>query len=123
VRHGADAAAIVQRHDVVLARQLFALDLRDAEAALLARDAERWRAALADAGAILAGDFAADAEAVRAARKHLDALSAAVLAPPPPENLGAALRELRNLRATHALRQPAPAAPATAPQEPSGERH
>ena len=119
VRHGEDVAAIVQRHDIVLARQMFVLDLRDAEAALLARDAGRWHAALADATAVLAADFAADAAPVRSAQKRLADLSALALAPPPPDNLGAALRELRNLRATHALRNPAPAPDAAA--KPSGE--
>jgi uroporphyrin-3 C-methyltransferase len=35
VRTGADAAAAAQRNDAALARQLYVLDLRDAEAALL----------------------------------------------------------------------------------------
>jgi uroporphyrin-3 C-methyltransferase len=41
---------------------------------------------------------------------EIDRLAAAPLAPPLPE-LGSALRELRNLRATRALAQPRPAAP------------
>ena len=53
-------------------------------------------------------------------RALLDALDKGNLAPPPPALLGTALKELRNLRATHALRAGAPraAAPKTdeAPQ-------
>jgi hypothetical protein len=37
----------------------------------------------------------------------IDSLAAQQLAPAPPAVFGAALRELRNLRATHALHEPA----------------
>ena len=110
VRTGADAAAAAQRHDASLARQLFVLDLRDAEAALLARDTARYRAAITQAQAELKLDFDIDAEPVKSAQGTLERLGKAELAPPAPPQLGAALRELRNLRATHALRQARPAA-------------
>jgi uroporphyrin-3 C-methyltransferase len=118
VRHGQDSAALVERHDIALARELFVLDLRDAEAALLARDEVRWHAALADADAVLGADFDADAGSVKAARRSLATLAQQPLAPAAPANFGSALRELRNLRATHALRQaPTPADAPTAPAE------
>ena len=116
VRTGEDSAVLAQRHDAALGRQLYVLDLRDAEAALLARDALRYGGALAEAQAALKLDFDTDAGAVKAARAKLEQLGKAELAPPPPALLGAALKELRNLRATHALRQ-APRAPAAKPAE------
>ena len=116
VRTGADAAAAAQRHDASLARQLYVLDLRDAEAALLARDTARYRAALAQAQAELKLDFDMGADAVKSAQDALERLGKAELAPPAPPQLGAALRELRNLRATHALRQARPPA-ASAPED------
>ena len=116
VRTGADAAAAAQRHDAALARQLFVLDLRDAEAALLARDTTRYRAAITQAQAGLKLDFDTGAATVESAQGTLERLGKAELAPPAPPQLGAALRELRNLRATHALRQPRPAA-ASAPED------
>jgi uroporphyrin-3 C-methyltransferase len=112
VRTSAGAAAIVQRHDLALARQLYALDLRDAEAATLARDETRYRAALADARTLLKTDFDAAAAPVAAAASAVEGLEKMALAPPPPANLGAALKELRNLRATHALHQSAQGAAA-----------
>ena len=110
VRTGADAAAAAQRHDAALARQLFVLDLRDAEAALLARDTAQYRAAITQAQAELKLDFDAAADAVKSAQEALERLGKAELAPPAPPQLGTALRELRNLRATHALRQARPPA-------------
>jgi len=110
VRTGADAASAAQRHDASLARQLFVLDLRDAEAALLARDTPRYRAAVAQAQAELKLDFDVGADAVKSAQGTLERLGKGELAPPAPPQLGAALRELRNLRATHAMRQARPAA-------------
>jgi len=113
VRTGADAAAAAQRHDAALARQLYVLDLRDAEAALLTRDPLRYAAAIAEAQAELKLDFDPGAEPVKSAQDTLERLGKAELAPPAPPQLGAALRELRNLRATHALRQTRPPAAGT----------
>jgi uroporphyrin-3 C-methyltransferase len=110
VRTGADAAAAAQRHDAALARQLYLLDLRDAEAALLTRDTSRYVAAIAEARAELTLDFDAGADAVKSAQAALERLGKAELAPTAPAQLGAALRELRNMRATHAVRQARPAA-------------
>ena len=108
VHHGEDAQAALGLHDAGLARELAIVDLRDAEAALLARDDAHYHAALASARAQLTA-FDSSAPAVHVAREELDALAKSVLAPPPPQILGAALKELRNLRATHALRAPAAA--------------
>jgi uroporphyrin-3 C-methyltransferase len=77
---------------------------------LLARDTARYRAAIAQAQAELKLDFDAGADPVKSAQGTLERLGKAELAPPAPSQLGAALRELRNLRATHALRQGRPAA-------------
>jgi uroporphyrin-3 C-methyltransferase len=106
VRHGEDAQASLSLRDAGMARELAMLDLRDAQAALLARDDAHYRAALASARSQLLA-FDPSAPAVSAAQAELDALAKAVLAPPPPQILGAALKELRNLRATRALHEPA----------------
>jgi uroporphyrin-3 C-methyltransferase len=106
VHHGEDVQTSLGLRDAGLARELAILDLRDAEAALLARDDARYQAALTSARAQLLA-FDASAVPVGAAQKELDALAKPVLAPPPPQILGTALKELRNLRATHALRAPA----------------
>jgi uroporphyrin-3 C-methyltransferase len=113
VHHGEDVQASPGLRDAGLARSLATLDLRDAEAALLARDDAHYQAALLSARSQLSA-FDASAPAVVAAHAELDTLAQAVLAPPPPPLFGAALRELRNLRATHALRAPAPPSPAEA---------
>ncbi|MDR3387143.1 MAG: uroporphyrinogen-III C-methyltransferase [Rudaea sp.] len=116
VHHGEDAQTRLDMHDAGLARELVALDLHEAAAAALARDEARYQAAVAAARAQL-NAFDAAAPAVAAAQGELDALGKARLAPPPPQILGAALRELRNLRATHALRAPAKPANAEKPAE------
>ncbi len=110
IHHGEDAQTQMAMHDVGLARALAGLDLRDAEAALLARDAARYRAALTAARVQLTATLDSHTPEFAAVSSQLDALDKAVLAPPPPPVLGAALRQLRNLRATHALH----AAPAAA---------
>jgi len=107
VRHDEDAQGQLLRRDAGLARELAALDVHAAEAALLARDDARFHAALASARAQLGAFDHADAN-VGAALAALDALDKAQLAPPSPPVLGTALKELRNLRATHALRSGAP---------------
>lgn len=93
-----------------LARELFLLDLREAQAAALARDDERYRAALASARTELQGAFDPRVPAVAVAATEFDALARTTLVPAAPPQLGSALRELRNLRATHALRESGPAA-------------
>ena len=96
-------------HEPAFARALIALDLRDAQAALLGGDEARYKAALGRARAGIAAAPGAQAEAVKNALAEIDRLAAAAFAPPLPE-LGSALRELRNLRTTRALAQPAPLA-------------
>ena len=85
-----------------LARTLATLDLRAAEAALLARDTASFRAAVQRARTQLQATF--DATATAEVVAALDRLGASE-APPAPTVLGAALKELRNLRSTHRLRQ------------------
>lgn len=106
--------------DARFARELVALDLAQAQAALLAHDPKAWAAALQRADAGLASQFDEHAEAVQQARSTLQQLAGAL-----PENtpvqLGSALSELRNLRAVHTLsNSPAPAASAAAPAHAAG---
>jgi uroporphyrin-3 C-methyltransferase len=101
------------RRDVELTRTLAAIDLRAAEAALLARDPSSYAAAVARARTSVASTFDTSAQPVKDDLAELDKLGAAPLAPALPE-LGSALRELRNLRATRALTQPRQATPPSA---------
>lgn len=120
VRHEADAAADYAVRDLALARTLVAIDLRSAEAALLARDPEVFQAALARVRAGIERVFDAGDAAVRATLDEIERLAATPLAPKLPE-LGSALTELRNLRTTRALAHPpAPAAVPAAPTEAPG---
>lgn len=96
-------------HEPAFARALVALDLRDAQAALLGGDEARYKAALGRARAGIAAAPDAQAASVKNALADIDRLAAAPFAPALPE-LGSALRELRNLRTTRALAQPAPIA-------------
>ena len=95
-----------------IVRALAALDLRDAQAAALARDANGYGAALVRARAAVAATFDADAAPTKAWLAALDGLAAMPLAASLPE-LGTALKELRNLRATRAIAHP-PAVPVAA---------
>ncbi|WP_114239764.1 uroporphyrinogen-III C-methyltransferase [Dyella sp. C9] len=96
--------------DARFARELTAIDLAQAQAALLAADHDGYVAALKRADAGLAEQFDSSTPAVQQARAQL----AALLAQPSsaPVQLGAAWTELRNLRAVHALK---PAASSSAP--------
>lgn len=94
-------------HEPAFARALVALDLRDAQAALLGGDEARYKAALGRARAGIAASPDTQAPPVKNALADIDRLAAAPFAPALPE-LGSALRELRNLRTTRALAQPAP---------------
>ena len=105
VRVSTDDSAAPGQRDAGLARTLAAIDLRAAQAALLARDPAAYTAALVRTRATIAASFDADAQPVKDALAEIDRLSSAPLAPALPE-LGSALRELRNLRATRALAQP-----------------
>ena len=97
----AQAQTVVR--DAALARDLVQLDLRAAQAAALARDDAGFRAAVAEARAQTGAAFDAQAPQTIAFVKELDAMATAQLAPPAPTVLGVALKDLRNLRATHAL--------------------
>lgn len=99
-----------ESRDPALARSLVAIELRGAEAALLARDPESYSASLARAKAAISTGFDVQSPATKQDLADLDRLSSAPLAPALPE-LGSALRELRNLRATRALSQPRVASP------------
>ena len=121
VRHRDDVGTPAAR-DIGLTRSLVAIDLRAAEAALFARDADAYKAALKRARDGVAVAFDDAAPAVKSTLTDLDGLAAAPLAPPLPE-LGSALKELRNLRSMRALSAPPtptppPAAvPATPPAD------
>ncbi|PXV59174.1 uroporphyrin-3 C-methyltransferase [Dyella jiangningensis] len=88
--------------DARFARELAAIDLAQAQAALLASDRDGYVAALKRADAGIAAQFDTHAAPVQQARAQL----ASLMATPPgaPVQLGAALNELRNLRAVHALK-------------------
>src|SRR5690348_14057926 len=105
VRVSHDESAAPERRDAGLARTLAAIDLRAAEAALLARDPAAYTGALARSRAAITASLDPDAPPVKETLAEIDRLAAAPLAPATPE-LGTALRELRNLRATRALAQP-----------------
>ncbi|WP_240732506.1 MULTISPECIES: uroporphyrinogen-III C-methyltransferase [Dyella] len=89
--------------DARFARELVALDLAQAQAALLAFDNEAFVAALKRADANLAGAFDDKDEGVKQARARIEALTQQ-MQPKQPIELGAALTELRNLRSVHALK-------------------
>ena len=89
--------------DTRLARELATLDLAQAQAELLAADNDAARAALQRAQASLASQFDGNDAAVRQAQAKLAALIADIK-PAATVQLGAALVELRNLRAVHALK-------------------
>lgn len=112
ISHRSDIDPLSGR-DVGLKRSLSAIDVRAAEAALLARDPAAWKDALVRTRADIAGGFDAQSAPVKDALAALDRLAAAPFAPALPV-LGSALKELRNLRATRALAQPPLAKPAAA---------
>ena len=119
IRRALDSVVSVRRDngaplavaDARFARELAALDLAQAQAALLAHDSEGYAAALQRVDASLAGQFDDSAATVQQARETLKQLQSQLPAGPAVQ-LGAALTELRNLRAVHAL---APAGAASAP--------
>ncbi|HUD41857.1 MAG TPA: uroporphyrinogen-III C-methyltransferase [Dokdonella sp.] len=119
VRVSRDGTQASDGRDPALQRSLIAIDLRRAEAAVLARDEAAYRQALSSVQAGIRSAFNTHDGAVGRGLEQLDQLAATPLAPALPE-LGTALRELRNLRATRALSQPAtPAAgPAGDPAAP-----
>lgn len=104
--------------DARFARELAKLDLAQAQAALLAHDSSGYQAALKRVDGSLSTAFDLSAPDVQQARQSIAALADAL-----PVNssvqLGAALTELQNLRAVHAIHpttdNPAPAASSIAP--------
>ena len=98
-----DDGAPVDVADARIARELMALDLAQAQAALLAWDNDAATAALQRADASLAAQFDGQAPAVQQAHQRIAGVLAQ-LKPTTPVKLGAALAELRNLRAVHALK-------------------
>ncbi|GLQ51699.1 uroporphyrinogen-III C-methyltransferase [Dyella flava] len=98
-----DNGAPVDIADTRIARELVALDLAQAQAALIAWDDDACSAALKRADAGLAAQFDVQAPAVQQVRERIATLSGQ-LKPAIPVQLGAALSELRNLRAVHALK-------------------
>lgn len=120
VRVSRDDGSPVALADERIARELAALDVAHAEAALLAYDDTGRTAALKRADAALAAYFDTTAPAVKTARSRIAALMGSPARGSEPK-LGAALAELRNLRSVHALQgsadgaHPAPAASAPAP--------
>lgn len=116
-----DSGAPLAVADARFARELTALDLAQAQAALLAGDAGSYAAALQRAQRALSTHFDPDSPAVQQAQQTLKQLAAA-LPDAPPVPLGAALAELRNLRAVHALKPVGAAGAAPAQGAPAGAR-
>ncbi|TLY53420.1 MAG: hypothetical protein E6K53_01130 [Gammaproteobacteria bacterium] len=117
LRIGRDDERTLARNDPALARALLDTSLREAQDALLLRDSARWRDALTRAQSHLAADFDAKNDNAAALRAQLDALAKLQLAPAAPPVLGAALKELRNLRATQAQQPAAPVQAKPAPAQ------
>ena len=111
VHRDTDTQAALVRNDPLLARALVDTALRDAQAALVLRDEAHFRGALAAARAQLVANFDSRAADVNQVQAALDELGKVTIAPPTPQILGAALKELRNLRATQA-QHPEPVPPA-----------
>jgi uroporphyrin-3 C-methyltransferase len=108
--------------DARFARELAELDLAQAQVALLAYDSTAYTAALQRVDAALSTQFDGSAPAVQQAQVTLKQLAAA-LPTSAPVQLGAALSELRNLRAVHALNPDTlPAAASSAAKPASGAK-
>jgi uroporphyrin-3 C-methyltransferase len=124
VRVSHDDGSPVALADERIARELAALDVAHAEAAVLAYDDVGREAALKRADASLAAYFDGAAPAVQGARSRIAALLASQAHGNEPK-LGAALTELRNLRSVHALQggastvHPAAAGSVAAPARPA----
>jgi uroporphyrin-III C-methyltransferase len=104
-----DNGAPIDIADARIAREMVALDLAQAQAALIAWDNDACNAALKRADAGLVAQFDVQSPTVQQARERIAKLSDQ-LKPAIPVTLGAALSELRNLRAVHALKPGADAA-------------
>ena len=106
-----DNGAPIDIADARIARELMALDLAQAQAALLTWDQGAAAASLQRADAGLTAQFDSQSPAVQQAHQRIATLLAQ-LKPGAPVKLGAALSELRNLRAVHALKPTTDNAPA-----------
>ncbi|HET7930439.1 MAG TPA: uroporphyrinogen-III C-methyltransferase [Rhodanobacteraceae bacterium] len=106
--------------DAGFARQALALDLAQAQEALLAFDAGTSRDALKRADKLLATQFDGDDAAVKSARAQVDELLAQPAAAAAPQ-LGGALAQLRSLRASQPPTPPPP--PASTPAPTPGGKH
>jgi uroporphyrin-3 C-methyltransferase len=106
VRVHRDSGAPLDVADARIARELAALDVAQAEAALLAYDDAGWRAALGRVDAALAAHFDGHVTAVQQARAEVRRMLDGQPAAAAPRR-GAALAELRNLRAVRAAGAPA----------------
>ncbi|HUA81371.1 MAG TPA: uroporphyrinogen-III C-methyltransferase [Dyella sp.] len=98
-----DNGAPVDVADARIARDMVALDLAQAQAALLAWDNNACAASLKRADAGLVAQFDLQAPGVQQARQRIGTLLGQ-LKQGEPVKLGGALSELRNLRAVHALK-------------------
>jgi uroporphyrin-3 C-methyltransferase len=105
-----DDGSAARPADARFARQALALDLAQAQEALLAFDDGTYRAALQRADATLAAQFDADDAGVKEARAGI-AKMLSQRGPGPAPQLGGALAQLQSLRASQA---PAVTAPASA---------
>lgn len=112
ISHDQDVLASVHARGGELGGELIALDLSVAQSALLARDATAYHDALQRVRVACAQRYAGADPAVIEILAELDKLVAMPLAAPAPGILGSALKELRNLRITHALQRSPKAAPA-----------
>ncbi len=112
VSHDQDVLASVHARGGELGGELIALDLSVAQSALLARDAVAYHDALQRVRLASAQRYVATDPSVIEILAELDKLITMPLAAPAPGILGSALKELRNLRITHALQRSPKAAPA-----------
>lgn len=115
-----DESAPLPAADARFARELGELDLAQAQASLLTFDDAGYRAALQRVEATLAARFDDGSQDVQHARAEVLALLAAQPPSSPAPQLGGALAQLRDLRATHALQtiKPAPASTSGAAKKP-----
>lgn len=114
-----DESAPLPAADARFARELTALDLAQAQAALLVFDDAAYRAALQRVEATLAARFDNSSPDVQVALADVRGLLAAKPLSSTPPQLGGALATLRDLRATHASKSialPAPSSTAGAPK-------
>ncbi|GLQ98474.1 uroporphyrinogen-III C-methyltransferase [Dyella mobilis] len=111
IQHDQGNGQLADIADARLVREMTALELAQAQAALMAWDDDAAIAALKRADASLTAQFDPQSASVQQAHQGIAALIARIT-PAMPVKLGGALGELRNLRAVHVLK---PGADTTAP--------